>query len=183
MNVSFVRLVGPEWMVAPMRITQGKEFRLDERQMPGISTWGRMLATCGGTPHSPVRAVIYRIYAFDVPSWVATHYSRHHVGIQPYIQSQRTDNKDADYNRDDSPQGAFVNMLIDMNANSIINVAKARLCNKAAPETRKLFELLKISLYEDGDKYDRKLSELMQPPCKWYLKCFEPSPCKKLMRG
>ena len=41
--------------------------------------------------HSPIRELKFVFEIKDIPSWVATHLARHHVGVQPYIQSQRND--------------------------------------------------------------------------------------------
>jgi hypothetical protein len=180
MQVFYTRLTGPECMVMPMRATQGKKIICGDSPLPSFQTWMNMLDTCGGVPHSPIRAVIYRIFAFDVPSWVATHYSRHHIGVQPYIQSQRTDNKDTERDRGKEPQDAPVTMILDLNVNAILSIAKARLCKHAAPETRKLFKLFKEELNKSEDRYDQAIAIRMRPSCDWYGKCFEIRPCGKV---
>jgi thymidylate synthase ThyX len=67
-------------------------------------------------------------------------------------------------------------MMFDANPNALINMAKARMCLKAAKETREVISLIKKNLLE-GDTYDCLLGEALVPPCEWYDKCFEPKPC------
>ena len=182
MRVVYKRLLGPEYMGVPMDVTQGKKIDPNFDNYPSISTWKKMLVTCGGVPHSPIRAVVYRLFAFDIPTWVSVHYVRHHVGFQPYIQSQRTDRQTTANDRGRARQDASVNMVADLNANTILNIAKARLCMKASPETRELMQLFRKELCGSIDPYDKELGLLMNPPCEWYLKCFEPRPCGKFRR-
>lgn len=183
MYVTYQRLLGPEYMSTPMNVTQGKEIDPNINALPSIHTWRKMLTTCGGVPHSPIRAVVYRIFAFDVPTWVSVHYTRHHVGFQPYVQSQRTDKQVAADDRGSARQDAPVNMVADLNANTILNIAKARLCMKASAETRELMHELRRNLCNSTDPYDKELGLLMNPPCEWYLKCFEPKPCVRFRRN
>lgn len=174
MRVEYIRLLGPEWIMGPMNATQGKDMLACKK--PSIKTWRKMLATVGGVPHSPIRAVIYRIFVFDLKSWVSVHYVRHHIGVMPYVKSQRDDKNEEVISRDDSPQGKEIEMMFDMNANALLTIAKARLCMKASKETRDVFRALREQMFS-GDEYDQEVAKLMMPPCKWYGRCFEPETC------
>ena len=171
MRVTHERLVGPEYMTPVMRVTAGnkRDYRPNK---PTLKTWNAMLKA----QHSPIRSVVYRFYIFDVPSWVTVHYVRHHVGIQPYVMSQRS-NPD----RANAPQGELVDMILDINAQALMSLGKARLCTKAAKETREVIEAMVVDLYQ-GDKYDIVLAHMIKPPCEIYDMCFEPKPCGRLKK-
>jgi hypothetical protein len=172
MKVSYVRLVGPEWMTGAMRTTSGGE--MDVVKFPSLEMWKKMIVSAGGVGHSPLRTLMYRVYVTDVPSWVTVHYVRHHVGVQFYIKSQRHEG------RDEEPQGQLINMMFDINAHALLTMDKARTCKKAAKETRAVMEMLRHEMVHKGDDYDKMLAEVMVPPCEWYHSCFEPSPCGKI---
>ena len=176
MKVNYIRKCGPEYISGAIQATSGKQMT----SLRPISTklWSSLLNTAGGVPHSPIRAVEYRLFIYDVPSWVTTHYSRHHVGSQPYIFSQRDDrNLRNIIPRSEEKQGKLINMILDLNVNSILDIAKARLCSKAADKTREVFIEFKRQLSSSVDEYDQILASYMKPPCEWYQKCFEIIPC------
>jgi hypothetical protein len=177
MKVSYKRLVGPEYMTGALMATSGKNMKTIE--FPSVETFKKMALSCGGVPHSPIRTILYRVYIEDIKSWVVTHLVRHYVGVQFYVKSQRTDrNITNPTERDHKEQGELIGVMFDINANALLDLAKARSCTKAAPETREVVSLLKQKLL-DGDAYDFIIGQLMVPPCEWYEKCFEPTPCKK----
>lgn len=175
LKVSYIRLVGPEYMTGALRATSGKDMYVIKE--PSLKTFKQMALSHGGVAHSPLRTLLYRVYAEDVKSWVTVHYVRHHVGVQFYVKSQRTDRDSSIPSRDDAPQGTPISMMFDVNADAILSIAQARLCKKAAADTRNLMREMKLALLQ-GDEYDEILGQLMQPPCGWYDKCFEPKPCK-----
>lgn len=53
--------------------------------------------------HSPIRGLIYCFKISNLKSWVATHLVRHHVGVEKWVSTQRTDRTGV--NRDELPQG------------------------------------------------------------------------------
>ena len=177
MKVRIERIVGPEYMTGALRATSGKDMYIVKK--PAIKTFKQMVVSAGGVPHSPLRAVNYRIYVEDVKSWVTVHYVRHHIGVQFYVKSQRTDRDPSSGDRNKDPQDTLINMMFDINANSLLTMAQARLCCKAAPDTKAVMKAIKIELLQ-GDEYDEILGMAMQPPCKWYDKCFEPNPCGRV---
>ena len=168
MKTSYIRLVGPEYMTGSLRATAGKDMYIVKK--PALKTFKQMVVSAGGVPHSPLRAVNYRFYVEDVKSWVTVHYVRHHIGVQFYVKSQRTDRESGTIDRNKEPQDTPINMIFDINANSLLTMAQARLCLKAAPDTRAVVKSIKTQLLQ-GDEYDELLGMAMQPPCEWYSKC------------
>jgi thymidylate synthase ThyX len=90
--------------------------------------------------HSPIRRLFFSFYLEDVPYWVAGHLVRH-VHSQPYIESQRND-RQSKYDRTKAPQDAPVNMIWDMSAEELLNIANKRLCKLASKETREVVETM-----------------------------------------
>lgn len=89
--------------------------------------------------HSPIRDKMFSIEIKNIKSWVATHFVRHHVGVTPYISTQRDDRVAYEGSRDDKKQGELVNMRLTINAQSIIDVSRKRLCGKSHKETREIW--------------------------------------------
>lgn len=88
--------------------------------------------------HSPIRRLFFS-FLIECPYWVSVHLARHHVGVTPYIRSQRNDRQDL-YDRNTAHQDAPVVMILDLNAEALITLANKRLCTKAAAETREVVE-------------------------------------------
>lgn len=123
--------------------------------------------------HSPIRLLKLNFRFENIKSWVATHYSRHHIGWEKWISTQRTDR--TGINRDNIKQSELVNMDIEANAQALINVAKVRLCYKASQETREEMERLKNNLYFDTET--RELSNVLVPSCIYRNGCPEFDSC------
>lgn len=122
--------------------------------------------------HSPIRSLIYCFKITNLKSWVATHLVRHHVGVEKWVRTQRTDRTGV--NRDELPQGAEVEMEIEANAQALINMARKRLCSQASPETREVMESIK----EEVSKRDKFLAEVMVKECVYRGFCPEMKSCK-----
>lgn len=175
MEIEYKRLVGPEYVTGALRATSGQDMKIVKPV--SIHTWEKLCKSAHGVPHSPLRAVLYRFYVTEIPSWVTVHYVRHHIGVQFYVKSQRDDrNPDEGIPRSEKPQGELINMMFDINANALISIAKARLCKCASEETQNIMKQVRIAL-SFGDSYDKMLSLFMTPSCEIYRKCFEPNPC------
>lgn len=86
--------------------------------------------------HSPIRFLEFS-FLIECPYWVANHIVRHHVGVQPYVRSQRND-RQSYYDRVKAPQGEPVTMILDLNAEALLTLANKRLCRQASLETRAL---------------------------------------------
>ena len=71
--------------------------------------------------HSPIRLREFKIVIENCPSWVATHFVRHHIGVEKFVSTQRTDRTGIDRNK--LPQDAPVRLQMNCNAQAIINIA------------------------------------------------------------
>lgn len=117
--------------------------------------------------HSPIRSLKIKWIWEGIKSWVSVHFARHWLGWEKFISTQRSDRTNID--RDKSPQDTPVNMIIDANAQSLINVGRVRLCYQASPETRTQFENLKTKLYD----YDIEIADVLVPNCVYRHGCSE----------
>lgn len=146
------------------RTTVGK----DEIDKQPSATWRKKLLLA---EHSPIRKLQITVKCYNVKSWVATHFVRHHIGIEKYISTQRTDRTGV--NRDELPQGALVTMELDLNAQAIINISRKRLCMQASPETRQLWKLILEKVKEEIPE----LYEVCVPECLYRGFCPEMKSC------
>ena len=121
--------------------------------------------------HSPIRGLIFCFRITKLKSWVATHFARHHVGIEKWIRTQRSDR--TGINRDELLQGNEVEMEYEANAQALINISRKRLCNLASPETREVMEKMK----EEVEKKDKFVAEVMVKDCVYRGFCPEMQSC------
>lgn len=121
--------------------------------------------------HSPIRGLIYCFKITNIKSWVATHLVRHHVGVEKWVRTQRTDRTGVD--RDELPQGALVEMELEANAQALINMSRKRLCTQASPETREVMQEIK----KEVSKRDEFLSRIMVKECIYRGFCPEMQSC------
>lgn len=125
--------------------------------------------------HSPIRYLRFCFLLEDVPSWVAVHLVRHHVGCQPFVKSQRNDRQDK-YDRNKAPQDAPVNLIWDLNGESMMEVANKRLCNQASPETQAVVRKMCDLVIEKCPEFTNHLV----PMCRYHGGiCHEMFPCQK----
>ena len=121
--------------------------------------------------HSPIRGLIYCFKISNLKSWVATHFVRHHVGVEKWVRTQRTDR--TGINRDELPQGAEVEMELEANAQALINMSRKRLCSQASPETREVMQAIKKEVSER----DEFLARVMVKECVYRGFCPEMKSC------
>ena len=121
--------------------------------------------------HSPIRSLIYCFKITNLKSWIATHLVRHHVGVEKWVRTQRSDR--TGINRDELPQGAEVEMELEANAQALINMSRKRLCNQASSETREVMQSMK----EEVSKRDKFLAEVMVKECVYRGFCPEMKSC------
>lgn len=81
------------------------------------------------------------------------HIRTHNVGVTysdvlHYVSTQRDDRTADTTPRDEKPQGALVMMVMIVNAQSIINISRKRLCSKADPDTREVWKAVVVKLKE-----------------------------------
>lgn len=125
--------------------------------------------------HSPIRLVEYDGIWDFIKMWVTTHLVRHHVGVEKFVSTQRTDrNPDLmDLDRDEIPQGLENTMMISANAQGLINMSRKRLCSCASTETRQAWK----ALLEEIKKVDPILVEKCAPECIYRGFCPEFDKC------
>lgn len=121
--------------------------------------------------HSPIRSLIFNFKITNLKSWVATHFVRHHVGVEKWVRTQRSDRTGV--NRDDLPQGTEVEMELEANTQALINMSRKRLCNQASPETKQVMKAMK----EEVKKVDPFVAEVMVPECVYRGFCPEMKSC------
>ena len=121
--------------------------------------------------HSPIRGLNYCFKITNLKSWVATHLVRHHVGVEKWVRTQRTDRTGID--RDELPQGALVEMELEANAQALINMSRKRLCTQASPETREVMQEIK----KEVSQRDEFLARIMVKECVYRGFCPEMQSC------
>lgn len=132
------------------------------------SDWKRRLIM---SEHSPIRRMKFYWRWLDLKYWVSVHISRHKIGIEHFVKTQRTDRTGVD--RNDLPQGSLVNHACEADAQALINVSRKRLCFCASPETRKAWERVKESVAE----VEPELASCMVKECVYRGFCPEMFPC------
>lgn len=120
------------------RFTVGKDTPIGK--MPSDEWRHQMCAS----EHSPLREVVYRVECYDVPRRAMSHLVRHHEGIEKYVETSRPDrNPNADPDK--------VNVAFTINAQTLIQISRTRLCSKAWYETKTVWECI-IESIEEVDK-------------------------------
>ena len=120
--------------------------------------------------HSPIRSMSIKWKWVNIPSWIATHFSRHKW--ECFIKTQRTDITGTDRNK--MPQDAPVIMSGDANTQHLIDMARKRLCRMASRETRQYMEDLKKAIHE----VQPEIADVLVPNCVYRCGCPEPNGCK-----
>lgn len=123
--------------------------------------------------HSPIRLLHFVYLLTDVPYWVSVHLCRHHVGIQPFVRSQRNDRQEM-YDRNSARQDAPVSLIVDVNAEALMVLANKRLCLQAADETRQLVR----AMCDAAAETNPEIAPFLVPMCKYHGGlCHEMFPC------
>jgi hypothetical protein len=97
---------------------------------------------------------------FDLLWWVQTHFTRHHVGVEWWVQTSRTDRTGIDRTQEGS-QSNFINVEGEANAQSIINISRKRLCNCASKKTKEAW----IEFLESIKTVEPELYSVCVPNC------------------
>ena len=123
--------------------------------------------------HSPMRELWFGI-KMEIPYWVSVHFVRHHIGVNHYVQTQRSDRTGV--LRDEKSQGELVSHIMSVNAQELVFMAHKRLCKQASVETRDVMrtivqEVVKVAPY---------MKDVLVPLCMYRNgKCTEMFPCGK----
>jgi len=125
--------------------------------------------------HSPIRKLPFAFLIIGIPYWLHCELVRHHIGIEKYVKSQRDDRNTDETPRAEKPQGALVNMIIDLNGESILTLMNKRLCGNA---TREMQELM-LMIREEVIKTNPEFKPFLIPMCKYLNSCNEFNSCGK----
>lgn len=108
--------------------------------------------------HSPIRTQLYWVEIKEIPTFVSTHFVRHKIGVEHFVSTNRID-RGGDVVADRNTPIRVHSMLI--NAQSLINMAKDRLCTGASKETREVMEMIKVCI----KNIDPDLYKYLVPKC------------------
>jgi len=119
--------------------------------------------------HSPMRTQMFMVEMYGIPTFVSTHFRTHTQGVTHFVKSLREDRcGDGTENRwTPTNHGMF------LNAQTLINLSRKRLCLKSHTETVKVMKAIK----DQVAIVDSKLSEYMIPECIYRNGCHEDIPC------
>lgn len=122
--------------------------------------------------HSPIRTQMFWIEMKNIPTFVSVHLVRHKIGVEHFVKTMRDEFVDGDKVNRLTP----INHAMLINAQSLINLARKRLCYKASKETRKIVHAIRGVLFlKDPD-----LAKRMVPECEYRGGiCHELKPCGK----
>ena len=153
-------------------------------------SWRKMVIMA---EHSPIKLVEYLISFKDLRQWVGVHLLRHEHML-PFIHSQRVDRRedidsltekvmsiieedvksDESFNkRDYLFQGEPNDQDFVVNAQTLINISRKRLCHCASKETREAWVAVKEAIKE----FDPIMASFMVPNCIYRGRCPEMNTC------
>lgn len=142
--------------------------------------------------HSPIKLVEYTISFKDLRQWVGVHLLRHPF-VLPFIHTQRVDKRELDeyvdkvmsilsdevkndpsFNkRDYLFQGQTNDQDFVVNAQTLINISRKRLCTCASKETRDAWKAVQDAIRE----FDPVMASFMVPNCVYRGFCPEKDSC------
>ena len=155
-----------KWVKTCTLNTVGKKLKSDSQVS---SEWVEKLVKA---EHSPIRELWFGI-KMEIPYWVSVHFVRHHIGINHYVSTQRTDRTGV--NRNEKPQGELVSHIMSVNAQELVFMAHKRLCKQASQETREVMQEIVKKVVEVAPY----MKSVLVPLCVYRNgKCDEMFPCK-----
>ena len=117
--------------------------------------------------HSPIRTQIFEVFMYEIPTFASVHFTRHKVGVEHFV----TSNRDKDKIDRETP----VNHMMVLNAQSLISMARKRLCRKADPKVVNIMRAIVNGVHQ----VDKQLSECMVADCLYRGQCYEIVRCTK----
>lgn len=120
--------------------------------------------------HSPLRTQLFWIRMDSIPTFVSVHCVRHKIGVEHFVGTNRADRGG------DPGAGRYtpINHSVLVNAESLINMSRKRLCFQASEETRRVMLQIKEAIRH----VDPDLADYMVPNCVYRGGlCVEPRPC------
>lgn len=122
--------------------------------------------------HSPIKLVEYNICFKNLRQWVGVHILRHDYTL-PFIHSQREDRRELNCSRDELPQGTLNDQDFVLNAQTLKNISRKRLCTCASKETRDAWNMVK----DEIAKQDEVMADKMVRNCVYCGFCPEMQCC------
>jgi hypothetical protein len=112
--------------------------------------------------HSPIRCYILHILMQDIAPPVSVHFVRHKVGVEHFVTTSRPDRTGVP--RDVGGLKTVDHVMI-LNAQSLITIARKRLCGNAEAATRETMEEIKGVLLASPDPFLAALGSILEPDC------------------
>ena len=141
-----------------------------------LKTWEKWLKA----EHSMIRVFLLSIEMTDIPYFVSVHLVRHKFGVEHFVRSQRpTSMSPVEYDRGEAPQNALVSHIMVLNPQSLINISRKRLCNKADIATKRLWEYVRDVISRHQDPYVAAIANVMVPDCEYRGECCEIVSCRE----
>jgi hypothetical protein len=131
--------------------------------------------------HSPLRVFFLKIDMVGIPAYsVSVHFSRHKVGVEHFVTTHRPDRTGMERQITDIADHRMV-----LNYQALVNIARRRLCSKAAPETVAVMEAIKREFYQQswmryGANIAGVLARGLRPECVYRGGCPEFSSCGRM---
>ena len=122
--------------------------------------------------HSPIRTLWFA-FKIEMPYWISVHFVRHKQGVEHFVQSQRDDRTNNHIPRAEKPQGEMVTHIMYINAQELMYMARRRLCNQAAFETKSVMGMI----VEEVLKTNPEFRDFLVPMCRYTGHCNEFKPC------
>ena len=132
------------------------------------SDWKKKLLMC---EHSPIRRGAISWKWEEIPYAVTTHFVRHHVGVEKWVATSRSDRTGVD--RKTRSQMDCVRIEMEANIQALINISRKRLCMCADPITRSYW----ISLMNIIKEMEPEVYWACVPECIRCGACPEYKPC------
>lgn len=122
--------------------------------------------------HSMIRYLRWVIRMEGIPYYVSVHLTRHKVGVEHFVRSQRND-RQSNYDRRAMRQDAPVNHIMVINAQALITMANRRLCGKADEATREVMGMVRDAV----NTCNPEMKPFLLPMCECRGECREMTPC------
>lgn len=143
--------------------------KLDAGSGTPSSSWKRRILLA---EHSPIRLLRITWKWYNLLWWVQTHFTRHHVGVEWFVSTSRSDRTGVD--RSYIGQNSPVDVEGEANAQAIINISRKRLCYQTSQETRHAWnDFLNSFKTEEPELY-----RCCVPECVYRGWCYEMYTCK-----
>lgn len=115
------------------------------------------LAAIYNCEHSPIRTQMFTIEMKGILNFVSVHLVRHNVGVQHFVKTMRTDRGAIEI----ANRLTLTDHTMILNAQTLINMARKRLCYKASDETRDTFN----GIIDAVALVDEDLPKFLEPDC------------------